>query len=52
MIAPARVAAFRVLRDVASSDAQPAAVLAREHRALADPRDRALGTEIVIGTLR
>ena len=52
MIAPARVAALRVLRDVASGKAQPAAVLAREHRALADPRDRALGTEIVIGTLR
>jgi 16S rRNA (cytosine967-C5)-methyltransferase len=52
MIAPARVAAFRVLREVARGDAQPAAVLAREHRALGDPRDRALATEIVTGTLR
>jgi 16S rRNA (cytosine967-C5)-methyltransferase len=52
MIGPARVAAFRVLREVARGDAQPASVLAREHRGLADPRDRALTTEIVIGTLR
>jgi 16S rRNA (cytosine967-C5)-methyltransferase len=52
MIAPARVAAFRVLREVARGEAQPAAVLAREHRTLGDPRDRALATEIVIGTLR
>jgi 16S rRNA (cytosine967-C5)-methyltransferase len=51
-VAPARVAALRVLREVAGGDAQPAAVLAREHRALADPRDRALATEIVTGTLR
>ena len=49
---PARVAAFRVLREVSRGDAQPAAVLAREHRALGDARDRALATEIVIGTLR
>lgn len=52
MIGPARVAAFRVLREVARGDAQPAAVLAHEHRALEDPRDRALATEIVAGTLR
>jgi len=52
MIARARVAAFRALREVTRGDAQPAAVLAREHRTLADPRDRALATEIVIGTLR
>jgi 16S rRNA (cytosine967-C5)-methyltransferase len=52
MIGPARVAAFRVLREVARGEAQPAAVLAREHRALRDPRDRALATEIVTGTLR
>ncbi|HZI78624.1 MAG TPA: 16S rRNA (cytosine(967)-C(5))-methyltransferase RsmB [Vicinamibacterales bacterium] len=52
MIGPARAAALRVLREVARGDAQPAAVLAREHRALADPRDRALATEIVTGTLR
>jgi 16S rRNA (cytosine967-C5)-methyltransferase len=52
MIAPARLAALRVLRDVAGGQAQPAALLAREHRALADPRDRALATEIVTGTLR
>jgi 16S rRNA (cytosine967-C5)-methyltransferase len=52
MIGPARVAAFRVLREVARGEAQPAAVLAHEHRALHDPRDRALATEIVTGTLR
>jgi len=52
MIAPARVASFRALREVTRGDAQPASVLAREHRALADPRDRALTTEIVTGTLR
>jgi 16S rRNA (cytosine967-C5)-methyltransferase len=52
MIAPARVAAFRTLREVTRGDAQPATVLAREHRALPDPRDRALATEIVTGTLR
>ena len=52
MIGPARVAAFRVLREVARGDAQPAAVLAHEHRGLDDPRDRALATDIVIGTLR
>lgn len=52
MIAPARVAALRVLREVARGEAQPAAVLAREHRTLGDPRDRALATEIVTGTLR
>ncbi|HEV8397879.1 MAG TPA: 16S rRNA (cytosine(967)-C(5))-methyltransferase RsmB [Vicinamibacterales bacterium] len=52
MTAPARVAAFRALREVTRGDAQPAAVLAREHRGLADPRDRALTTEIVTGTLR
>jgi 16S rRNA (cytosine967-C5)-methyltransferase len=52
VIAPARVAAFRVLREVTHGNAQPAAVLAREHRGLTDPRDRALLTEIVTGTLR
>jgi len=52
MIAPARVAAFRTLQAVDSGDAQPAALLAREHQALSDPRDRALTTEIVTGTLR
>jgi 16S rRNA (cytosine967-C5)-methyltransferase len=52
MIAPARVAAFRTLHAVASSDAQPATLLAREYRELADPRDRALANEIVAGTLR
>ena len=35
-----------------SGDAQPAALLAREHRNLTDPRDRALATDIVTGTLR
>jgi len=52
MIAPARVAAFRVLQAVGHGDAQPATLLAREHQKQADPRDRALATEIVIGTLR
>ena len=52
MIAPARVAAFRTLQAVENGDAQPATLLAREHRNLTDPRDRALATDIVIGTLR
>jgi 16S rRNA (cytosine967-C5)-methyltransferase len=52
MIAPARIAAFRVLQAVGRGDAQPAALLAREHQRQTDPRDRALATEIVIGTLR
>ena len=52
MIAPARVAAFRTLRAIEGGDAQPAALLAREHRALSDSRDRALATDIVSGTLR
>ena len=52
MIAPARIAAFRTLREVAGGQAQPGTVLARERAALKDERDRALATEIVIGTLR
>jgi 16S rRNA (cytosine967-C5)-methyltransferase len=52
MIGPARVSAFRTLQAVAGGSAQPAALLAREHQALEDPRDRALVTEIVTGTLR
>jgi 16S rRNA (cytosine967-C5)-methyltransferase len=52
VIAPARVAAFRTLQALLGGNAQPAALLAREHKALADPRDRALATEIVTGTLR
>jgi 16S rRNA (cytosine967-C5)-methyltransferase len=52
MTAPARVAAFRTLRTVDAGDAQPAAVLAQARTLLGDPRDRALATEIVTGTLR
>jgi 16S rRNA (cytosine967-C5)-methyltransferase len=52
MIAPARTAAFRALREVTAQGAQPAAVLAREKQLLTDERDRALATEITIGTLR
>lgn len=52
MTAPARLAALRVLRDVHSGrhDLSTSQALARS--ALADPRDRSLATEIVLGTLR
>ncbi|MGE3519990.1 MAG: 16S rRNA (cytosine(967)-C(5))-methyltransferase RsmB [Vicinamibacterales bacterium] len=52
MIAPARVAAFDVLRRVASGQADLSTGLAQARESLADERDRALATEIATGTER
>ncbi len=52
MTAPARVAALRVLRDVHSGRHDLPTSQALSRSTLTDPRDRALATEIVLGTLR
>ncbi len=52
MTAPARTAAHRVLRDVHTGRCDLAHAQARARHSLADPRDRALATEIALGTLR
>jgi 16S rRNA (cytosine967-C5)-methyltransferase len=52
VIAPARVAAFHALREVATSRLTLADALARSRARLADERDRALAADIVTGTLR
>ena len=52
MIAPARVAAYDVLRAVHSGRADLGAALARARTRLEDERDRALAGEIATGTLR
>ena len=52
MTAPARLAALRVLRDVHSGRHDLSTSQALSRSALADPRDRSLATEIVLGTLR
>lgn len=52
MIAPARVAAYEVLRAVRGGKADLGSALARHRAALTDERDRALAGEIAIGTLR
>ncbi len=52
MIAPARTAAYAVLRLVASGKMDLASALARERTRLPDERDRALAGEIATGTLR
>lgn len=52
MIAPARVAAYDALRAVEDGRADLPAALAKARTRLADPRDRALASEIVTGTLR
>ena len=52
MTAPARAAAYRVLRDVHSGRFDLATAQARAARSLHDPRDRALAAEISTGTLR
>jgi 16S rRNA (cytosine967-C5)-methyltransferase len=52
MIAPARTAAFAVLRSVTSGAADLPAALARGRSGLHDERDRALAGEIATGTLR
>jgi 16S rRNA (cytosine967-C5)-methyltransferase len=52
MIAPARQAAYEVLRAVTSGRADLPAALARARTRLVDERDRALAGEIAAGTLR
>ena len=52
MTAPARRAALRVLRDIHTARADLPHAQARVRPTLPDARDRALATEIVVGTLR
>jgi 16S rRNA (cytosine967-C5)-methyltransferase len=52
MIAPARTAAYAVLRNVGSGKTDLASALARERARLPDERDRGLAGEIATGTLR
>lgn len=52
MIAPARTAAYAVLRAVSSGKTDLASALARQRSGLDDERDRALAGEIATGTLR
>ncbi len=52
MIAPARLAAYDVLRAVSTGRADLPAALARVRGGLGDERDRALAGEIATGTLR
>ena len=52
MIAPARLAAYEVLRAVNSGRSDLPSALARVRGRLADERDRALAGEIAAGTLR
>ncbi len=52
MIAPARRAAYEALRGTLHAGGDLPAALARERDVLADPRDRALAGEIVMGVLR
>ena len=52
MIAPARVAAYDVLRAVANGRADLPAALAQSRAALEDDRDRALAAEIATGVQR
>ena len=52
MAAPARAAAFRALRFLASDRVDLGDALSRARDPLIDVRDRALATDLVIGTLR
>jgi 16S rRNA (cytosine967-C5)-methyltransferase len=52
MIAPARVAALRILAEVDSGRADLPTALARHRTSLADDRDRALASEIATGVQR
>ena len=52
MTAPARSAALRALRDVSNGRSDLGSAQAQARKLLSDPRDRALATEIVAGTLR
>lgn len=52
MAAPARAAAFTALRAIAAGRIDLGEALQRARTPLSDPRDRALTTELVTGTLR
>ncbi len=52
MIAPARVAAYEILRRAASGRADLPGAIAAVRDSLADERDRALATDIATGTMR
>ena len=52
MAAEARTAAFRVLRAIGSGRGDLGDALSRARDPLTDPRDRALATELALGTLR
>ncbi len=52
MIAPARTAAYDVLRAVHTGRADLGSALSRQRERLEDERDRALAGEIAVGTLR
>ena len=52
MIAPARIAAYEVVRAVSAGSADLPHALARARAALHDERDRALAGEIATGTIR
>ena len=51
-ISPARIAAFRAIRDIASGRADLGDALSQRRDALPDVRDRALATDLVTGTFR
>jgi 16S rRNA (cytosine967-C5)-methyltransferase len=52
MISPARQAAFDALRLIAAGQTELGHALNRTRDPLTDPRDRALATDLVLGTLR
>ena len=52
MLSPARSAAYLTLRDVHARQVDVATALDQRRHGLADERDRALASEIVLGTLR
>src|ERR1700712_1076055 len=52
MIAPARVAAYKILRAVSSGRADLPTAIEQARAALPDARDRALATEIATGAVR
>ena len=51
-LAPAREAAFQALRAIAAQELDLGEALSRSRDPLDDPRDRALATDLVTGTLR
>jgi 16S rRNA (cytosine967-C5)-methyltransferase len=52
MTSPARLAAYRTLRSVADPHVDLATTIDQQRRRLVDERDRALASEIALGTLR